>query len=208
MLLRDILNHAVKLYPDKTAIIDGDVHYTYRESADRIHRLAAGLISLGLRPGDHIAILANNSHRYFETYFVADIAGMPLAPLNIRLAAAELEFILNDGEIKALILGPEYLELYSHFKAGTPNLQHVILLNGGGPFGLQGHRPGMGKWKDDGYRASMHNGIYESIREIAAQRGWRLYTPRDLAAGVQLPGFGTPALPGGWGPMLGPGGGQ
>ena len=34
---------------------------------------------------------------------------MPLAPLNIRLAAHELEFILNDGEIKALILGPEYV---------------------------------------------------------------------------------------------------
>lgn len=130
MLLRDILNHAVKLYPDKVGIIDGDVRYTYAQAKERVLRLANGLLSLGLKPGDNIAILANNSHRYWESYFVCDYAGMPLAPLNIRLAAHELEFILNDGEIKALLLGPEYVELYRAFAAGVPGLKHVILLNG------------------------------------------------------------------------------
>ena len=129
MLLRDVLSHAVKLYPDKVALIDGDTQLTYRQAEERVRRLAAGLLSLGLKPGDHIAILANNSHRYWETYFVADIAGMPLAPLNIRLAAHELEFILNDGEIKALLLGEEYLGLYNDFKDKVPALKHVILMN-------------------------------------------------------------------------------
>ena len=54
MLLHDVLNHAVKLFPNKTATIDGDVEYTYAESGERIRRLAAGLLSLGLKPGDHI----------------------------------------------------------------------------------------------------------------------------------------------------------
>jgi long-chain acyl-CoA synthetase len=129
MLVRDVLNHAVKLFPNKVALIDGDVRYTYAQAKERVHRLAAGLLGLGLKPGDNIAILANNSHRYWETYFVADIAGMPLSPLNTRLAAHELEFILNDGEIKALILGPEFMDLYKAFKAGAPGLKHVILLN-------------------------------------------------------------------------------
>ena len=93
MLIRDILNHAVKLYSTKIALVDGDVELTYAQAHERVHRLASGLLSLGLKPGDQIAILANNSHRYLETYFVADVAGMPLAPLNIRLAARELEFI-------------------------------------------------------------------------------------------------------------------
>jgi long-chain acyl-CoA synthetase len=136
MLLRDVLSHAVKLHGEKVAIIDGDIRYTYRQASERIHRLASGLLGLGLQPGDNIAILANNSHRYFETYFVADIAGMPLAPLNIRLAAHELEFILNDGDIKALILGPEYIDLYNQFQAGTPGLQHVILTEGDAPAGM------------------------------------------------------------------------
>jgi long-chain acyl-CoA synthetase len=130
VLLRDIMSHAVKLYGNKTATIDGEIAYTYKQTEERIRRLAAGLLGLGLKPGDHIAILANNSHRYLETYYVADYAGMPLAPLNIRLAAHELEFILNDGEIKALILGPEYLDLYNQFKAKTPAIKHVIVLGG------------------------------------------------------------------------------
>ncbi len=128
MLLRDVLSHAVKLWPDKEAIIDGDTRYTYRQVADRISRLASGLHGLGIQPGDNIAILANNSHRYFETYFVADIAGTPLAPLNIRLSAKELEFILNDGEVKALLLGPEYIELYNQFRESTPGIKHAILI--------------------------------------------------------------------------------
>jgi long-chain acyl-CoA synthetase len=139
MLLRDVLSHAVKLYGDKTAISDGPTHYTYRQASERIHRLASGLLGLGLRTGDHIAILANNSHRYYETYFVADIAGMPLAPLNIRLAAHELEFILNDGEIKALILGPEYIDLYRQFAPKTPDIKHVILTDGDPGEGLIGY---------------------------------------------------------------------
>ncbi len=129
MLLRDVLSHSIKLFPDKVAIIDGDTRYTYRQAEERVRRLAAGLLSLGLKPGDHIAILANNSHRYWETYFVADIAGMPLAPLNMRLAAHELEFILNDGEVKALLLGEEFLELYNGFKDKVPGLKHVIFMN-------------------------------------------------------------------------------
>ena len=42
------------------------------------------------QPGAHVGILANNGHRYWETYFAAHYAGTPLAPLNIRLGAREL----------------------------------------------------------------------------------------------------------------------
>ena len=126
----DILRHAAERYPEKTALIDGDIRRTYGEANERIHRLASGLRSLGLSPGDHIAILANNSHRYWETCYVADIAGMPLAPLNTRLAAHELAFILSDAEVKAVLIGSEFLELYDQFKAETPDVQYAILLDG------------------------------------------------------------------------------
>ena len=139
MLLRDVLAHAVKLYPEKVAILDGDTRYTYRQASERVHRLASALLALGLQPGDNIAILANNSHRYWETYFVCDIAGMPLAPLNTRLAAAEFEFILNDGEVKALILGPEFLPVYEQFKDGVAGLKHVIMTEGEPPAGMLGY---------------------------------------------------------------------
>ena len=106
VLVGDILERAETLYGDRPAVVDGETRYTYREVGQRIRRLAAGLLGLGLPVGSHIAILANNSHRYYETYFAAHFAGMPLAPLNIRLAAEELAFILRDGDVRACWWGP------------------------------------------------------------------------------------------------------
>ena len=129
ILVGDILERAETLYRDRPAVVDGETRYTYGEVGQRIRRLACGLLGLGLPSGAHIAILANNSHRYFETYFAAHYAGMPLAPLNIRLSAEELSFIMRDGEIRALLVGPEYLELLSQFREALPELAHVIVLD-------------------------------------------------------------------------------
>ena len=127
-LVGDILERSVLLYGDRPAVIDGDVRRTYAETSGRIRSLAAGILALGVEPGDHIGILANNSHRYFETYFAAHYAGTPLAPLNIRLSGPELEFIINDGELRALLVGPEYLELLASFRDRLPKLEHVVVL--------------------------------------------------------------------------------
>ncbi len=136
ILVGDVLEHAEALYGDRPAVVDGATQLTYRQVGERVRRLAGGLLGLGLQPGAHIAILANNSHRYYETYFAAHYAGMPLAPLNIRLAAEELQFILRDGEIRALLVGPEYLELLAAFRENLPDLQHVIVLGAEAPAGM------------------------------------------------------------------------
>ena len=119
-LVGDILERSVLLYGDRPAVIDGDVRRTYAETAERIRSLAAGILALGVEPGQHIGILASNSHRYFETYFAAHYAGTPLAPLNMRLSGPELEFIINDGELRALLVGPEFLELLESFRDRLP----------------------------------------------------------------------------------------
>ena len=134
-LVGDILERSVLLYGDRPAVIDGDVRRTYAETAERIRSLAAGILALGVEPGQHIGILASNSHRYFETYFAAHYAGTPLAPLNMRLSGPELEFIINDGELRALLVGPEFLELLESFRDRLPSLEHVIVLADSAPTG-------------------------------------------------------------------------
>ncbi|MDE2641077.1 MAG: long-chain-fatty-acid--CoA ligase [Chloroflexota bacterium] len=135
ILVGDILERAERLYGGRVAIVDGETRYTYAEAGQRIRRLAAGLLGLGLPVGAHIAILANNSHRYYETYFAAHYAGMPLAPLNIRLAGEELAFIIRDGDVRALLVGPEYLPLLAEFRDRLPDLRHVIVLDDTAPAG-------------------------------------------------------------------------
>ena len=100
-----------------------------------MRRLAAGLLARGLAPGSHIGILANNSHRYWETYFAAHYAGTPLAPLNIRLSAQELEFIIRDGELRTLLVGPEYWELVSSFRNRLDGVEEIVFLGDDAPAG-------------------------------------------------------------------------
>jgi long-chain acyl-CoA synthetase len=57
------------------------------------------------------------------------VAGTPLAPLNTRLAPPEYEFILNDGDIKAILVGPEFVPVLAQIRANCPQLKHVIALN-------------------------------------------------------------------------------
>ena len=138
-LVGDILERSVALYGDRTAVIEGGLQRTYAETAVRIRSLAAGILATGVEPGQHIGILASNSHRYLETYFAAHYAGTPLAPLNMRLSAPELEFIINDGELRALLVGPEFVELLESFRDRLPKLEHVILLADSAPDGMHAY---------------------------------------------------------------------
>ena len=146
MLIHESLTRAARLYGDFPAVVDGATRLTYQELDDRVTRLAAGLQGLGLASGEHVAILALNSFRYTEVYHGVPRAGMVLAPINTRLSPRETEFILNDGDVKALIVGEAFLPAFEEIRAGLPNLRHLIVLGGGtalpagGNGGLAVHR--------------------------------------------------------------------
>ena len=65
-LIPDALRRAEKLYGHKLAVADGDTRFTYRELAARCRRLAGGLAAIGVEPGDRVAMLMANGHRYLE----------------------------------------------------------------------------------------------------------------------------------------------
>ncbi len=99
----DPLQHACELAPDAIAVIDGDVKLSFGELGRRAAQLAGGLKRLGLLKGDRVAILAKNSHAYIEAYVGAPAAGFVIVPLNTRLAAAELQYLLEDSGARVLL---------------------------------------------------------------------------------------------------------
>jgi long-chain acyl-CoA synthetase len=103
LTLADPLEHARRLYGERVAAVDGDVRLTYSELARRATRLAHGLRALGVQPGERVALLSANSHRYLEAFFGIPAAGMILVPLNTRLAMPELTAILRDCQPKVLL---------------------------------------------------------------------------------------------------------
>ncbi len=103
LTLADPLEHARRVHGERVAVIDGDTRLDYSELYDRCARLGAGLESLGVKPGDRVAVLSGNSHRYFEAFCAIPAYGIVIVPLNTRLAEIELRAILEDSGARVLI---------------------------------------------------------------------------------------------------------
>src|SRR5579863_8905155 len=84
------LYRAVDLYGKKVGIVSGERRFTYAQTGERCERLAAGLLKIGVKPGDRVAYLSFNSHALFEGYFGAPMIRAVAMPLNVRLTSAEL----------------------------------------------------------------------------------------------------------------------
>ncbi|MHC8515929.1 long-chain-fatty-acid--CoA ligase [Sporosarcina sp. ITBMC105] len=110
LLLTDFLDRAVKLYGQKTAVIDDDKVVTYSELNNRVNRLSRGLRKMGVEKGDRVAILAPNTLEMLEGFYGAFQLGAVAVPLNIRLKPNEYLFILNHSETKVLLVDWELYE--------------------------------------------------------------------------------------------------
>jgi long-chain acyl-CoA synthetase len=111
MHLTQGLHRAVQLKAEATATIFGERRRTWRQMRDRVARLAAGLVSLGLRPGDRVAPIALNSDRYIEVYFAVWWAGGVIVPGNTRWALAEHIHALRDSGVSLLLLDKTFAHL-------------------------------------------------------------------------------------------------
>ncbi|MBW2485774.1 MAG: AMP-binding protein, partial [Deltaproteobacteria bacterium] len=102
---------ALDLYPEKIAVIDGDRSYTYQQIGERVTGLARFFQNQGIQQEDRISILEVNSHAFLETYYAAASIGVILNPLNYRLAAKEVAYILNDAGSRWLIAATRFADL-------------------------------------------------------------------------------------------------
>ena len=123
---------AVATRPHGEAIVDGNTRLTYTQWDRRVRGLTAGLRGLGLRGGDVVASIAQNSYRHLECWVGIPAAGMALNDLNYRLAVPELEFIVNDCGARAIVADKAYLEVALQLKQRCQSLA-VLVYSGEGP---------------------------------------------------------------------------
>jgi acyl-CoA synthetase (AMP-forming)/AMP-acid ligase II len=106
-----LLQDAADSYPNNTAVVDEKHRFTYAQAIDRVRGLARFLAEQGIRPGDRVSIIEDNSHVFFEAYFAAAGLGAILNPLNTRLAAPEIAAIIKDAGSRFLIAGERFADL-------------------------------------------------------------------------------------------------
>lgn len=113
----DFLERARRYYGGLEGIVDGERRITYGEFADRAHRLAHLLrTGFGVDRGDRVAYLCGNTLELLEAYYGVLLAGAVLVPLNIRLAPAEAQFMLDDCGAALLAVHPDHAPLAGHLE--------------------------------------------------------------------------------------------
>lgn len=111
MHFADVLSSRARLTPHREALLElaSGQRYSYAELNERACRCANFLRErLGVRPGDRVAILAHNGVAYLDVLYGAAKIGAVLAPLNWRLTAGELAYVVADMEPHAILCGPEF----------------------------------------------------------------------------------------------------
>ncbi len=126
LLLDDFFRRPSLLYPDKTAIVDRDRRFTYRQFHDRVNRLSNALCARGMRQGDRVAMLSPNSHFFIESFFATEQVGIILVPINFRLKAHEILYILQHSGAKAIIADYDFTALVDGIRGDAPALEHFI----------------------------------------------------------------------------------
>ena len=100
--LADLLHRTAARLPHKPAILCGSTVWTWREFDAVVSRLAAGLCAQGVAKGDHVGVLARNSHGFAALRFALARLGAVLVPVNFMLNAAEAAYILRHAGVRLL----------------------------------------------------------------------------------------------------------
>jgi acyl-CoA synthetase (AMP-forming)/AMP-acid ligase II len=110
------------LTPTRDAYVDGSSgeRLSFQALNQRCNRIANALLDAGVEPGERIGLLMMNSSEFVEAYFALAKVGAVVVPLNWRLVADELEFILKDSGTRRLIFGDEFLETVAELERRGP----------------------------------------------------------------------------------------
>ena len=157
----DILDKVASQYPEKEALIDisKGVRYSYREFLDAVNRLSKGLLGLGLKKGEHLALWGANRWEWIITEFAAIKIGVVLISVDTNYKLQQLEYLLKQSDSRSLVMteglkGSEYIEIVSQLFPGVKDfdpshlshpslgeLKNIILIS-------DRSAPGMFRWKE------------------------------------------------------------
>ena len=104
----DVLAAHAARHPEKPALLEGERAWSWAELVARRNRLGHGLIGLGLPPGGHVIVYAENSIEHYLAGSAARAAGLIPAPMNHRLVAEEVLYILDHSDALAVLVSDRF----------------------------------------------------------------------------------------------------
>ena len=129
LLIRRLLSRLSAQHTEQQIVYGDRRRFSYGEFFERVQRLANGLKSLGIEPGDTVAVMDWDSHRYLECFFAVPMIGAVLHTINIRLAPEQILYTINHARDTALLVHDDFVPLLEGFKDKTPTLKRTLRLS-------------------------------------------------------------------------------
>ena len=129
--LADMIERNAKFYPNKEAFICDERRVTHGELADRAKRLSGAFHTRGVNRQDRICVLSMNNLEYYETYRACEWGGFIIAPVNFRLAAPEILYILRDAAPRVLVFEAIYANVVEQLRPQLPGVELFVCIGQG-----------------------------------------------------------------------------
>jgi long-chain acyl-CoA synthetase len=149
--MADVLLKNELIHADGTAFAWGSERRTFRDYAQDVQHLAAGLAALGLVKGDRIAVVALNCYEYFVLYGAAAWMGAILVPINWRLKSEEIRTLLSDCTPVMVVVSPDYTTMLTELLIDCACVRYRIVIGS----------------EQDGFRPLWSLSIHEQPDEFA-----------------------------------------
>jgi acyl-CoA synthetase (AMP-forming)/AMP-acid ligase II len=130
----DSLTRTAARYPDRTAVVDSGRQWRYDEFNRWVNQVAGGLLALGYRRGDALALASGNSAEFLATYYACAKTGIVCVPVNLGWRAQEVAYVLSHSEATGLVIEAQLIEVMAAALAQATAITTVIVAPGqGGP---------------------------------------------------------------------------
>ena len=154
LIIKKLLQTAMVNATDQEIVYRDQQRYSYRDLFNRIHRLAGGLTSLGLKPGEVAAVFDYDSPRYLECFFAIPMMGSTLQTVNWRLSTEQIVYTINHAEASVIIFNSDFLPLVTAIRPMLTTVRKYVLIREG----------------ESQADASFCDGEYEGLLQAAAER--------------------------------------
>lgn len=129
LLIGETLKAAAHSVPNQTAFVYENGQLTYAQLLDRAGKVSGWLHEQGIQKNDKIGCIFKNGMAFVELYFGVTVNGAVFVPINFRLTASEMQYILNNADVKILFIEEEYIEIAREIVPLLPKIEKVIVVD-------------------------------------------------------------------------------
>jgi len=128
LLIKNLLAYPVVNNPDQEIVYRDQLRFNYRALRERVCRLANALTELGVKPGDTVAVMDWDSHRYLECFFAVPMIGAVLHTINVRLSPDQILYTIDHAEDDVILVHSDFLPILEAIKGRIDTVHDYVLL--------------------------------------------------------------------------------